>query len=260
MNFCGSCGNFIEIHDNFCGKCGTKIERKKDYYDEVKHSINGILVALVSKIAKVDGRICEAEADYISNLVTHLPHQNIKIVNIRDIYKRIMNNEKDNVSNINLLCHELISLNITESEKRNLVGILLELAYINSKYDEAEENLIVAIVHNLELDFKTYQNIKSKFAKTDSNNYNQSKNENTSNKKSNSFNGSISLSEAFVIFELDQNASDKEIKDKYRQLAKKYHYDSMVSKDLPKDILDFAEEKLKMINASYEVIKKYKGM
>ena len=37
-------------------------------------------------------------------------------------------------------------------------------------------------------------------------------------------------------------------------------YDSIVSKDLPKDLIDFAEEKLKMINSAYEKVKKYKGI
>ena len=37
-------------------------------------------------------------------------------------------------------------------------------------------------------------------------------------------------------------------------------YDSIVSKDLSKNLIDFAEEKLRIINLAYEKVKKYKGI
>ncbi len=40
------------------------------------------------------------------------------------------------------------------------------------------------------------------------------------------------------------------IKNNYRKLVKQYHYDSMASRDLPQDILEFAEEKAKVINSA----------
>lgn len=66
----------------------------------------------------------------------------------------------------------------------------MELAHIDSTYDEDEENFIVKIVHYLDLDFKIYQNIKNKYSKSESNN-NESNEKKQSNK--NSFNGKLSL-------------------------------------------------------------------
>lgn len=265
MNYCGECGNLIKDNYNFCGNCGTKITKKEDNrYDEILCSINGILVALVSKIAKTDGRVCEEEASYISTLINQISKYETDIPNTKEIYKQIINNEKDDFSNINTLCQKLIEINITEKEIFFIIEILLELAHADSSYDENEENIIVKIVHNLNLDFKIYQNIKNKYTKSESNN-NQSKEENTTNdnnfnKNSNAFNGTLSIKEAFEVLESNETDTNKVIKDKYRRLAKQYHYDSIVSKDLPKDLIDFAEEKLKIINSAYEKVKKYKGI
>jgi hypothetical protein len=46
------------------------------------------------------------------------------------------------------------------------------------------------------------------------------------------------------------------IKKNYRRLIKEFHYDSIASKGLPKDMLKFAEEKTKELNEAYDAIKK----
>ena len=46
------------------------------------------------------------------------------------------------------------------------------------------------------------------------------------------------------------------IKKNYRELIKEYHYDSIASKDLPEDMVEFAEEKTKELNEAYAAIKK----
>lgn len=260
MSYCGECGSLIRDNYNFCGNCGVKIVKNEiDYYKEILNSFDGILIAMLAKLSKIDGRICSAESEYISKLLTLLiatsKYQNLP--NIRDIYKKILNNEKNNVDNIYILCEKLKQLAIPEKDKIFVIEILLELAHIDSTYDEDEENFIVKIVHYLDLDFKIYQNIKNKYSKSESNN-NESNEENTTNK--NNFNGFLSIKEAFEVLESNETDSNKVIKDNYRRLAKQYHYDSIVSKDLPKDIIDFAEEKLKIINSAYEKIKKYKGI
>jgi len=40
---------------------------------------------------------------------------------------------------------------------------------------------------------------------------------------------------------------------------KEHHYDSLVSKGLPKDMLEFSEEKTKRLNEAYAAIKEARG-
>lgn len=49
------------------------------------------------------------------------------------------------------------------------------------------------------------------------------------------------------------------IKKNYRRLMKEHHYDSLVSKGLPKEMLEFSQEKTKRLNEAYAAIKELRG-
>lgn len=77
--YCGECGYYLSPKDIFCGNCGNKSEQNtyqnqtnQNYsnedlefetnYQKVLYSYHGLSIALLSKLAKVDGRVCENEA------------------------------------------------------------------------------------------------------------------------------------------------------------------------------------------------------
>jgi len=49
------------------------------------------------------------------------------------------------------------------------------------------------------------------------------------------------------------------IKKNYRRLVKEYHYDSIASKDLPEDMIKFAQKKTQDLNEAYNAIKEARG-
>lgn len=61
--------------------------------------------------------------------------------------------------------------------------------------------------------------------------------------------------------ELECSSSDSfdVVKKNYRRLMKEHHYDSLVSKGLPEDMLKFSEEKTKRLNEAYAAIKEVHG-
>ncbi|MEA1982647.1 MAG: molecular chaperone DnaJ [Campylobacterota bacterium] len=61
--------------------------------------------------------------------------------------------------------------------------------------------------------------------------------------------------------ELECSPSDdfSVVKKNYRRLMKEHHYDSLASKGLPKEMLEFSEEKTKRLNEAYGAIKEMKG-
>ncbi|QOY53783.1 DnaJ domain-containing protein [Candidatus Sulfurimonas marisnigri] len=67
------------------------------------------------------------------------------------------------------------------------------------------------------------------------------------------------LDKYYKILESQKTDSFDVIKANYRRLMKEYHYDSLVSKDLSKDMLKFAEEKTQSINEAYAAIKDARG-
>lgn len=65
-----------------------------------------------------------------------------------------------------------------------------------------------------------------------------------------------SILQYYEVLQCSVDSSMEMIKKNYRMLIRQYHYDTLVSKDLPKDMLEYAENKAKLINEAYEILKK----
>lgn len=63
----------------------------------------------------------------------------------------------------------------------------------------------------------------------------------------------------YEILGLAANASDDEIKARYRELVKMHHPDALISKGVPKEFLIAAERRLAAITGAYEAIEKERG-
>lgn len=67
-----------------------------------------------------------------------------------------------------------------------------------------------------------------------------------------------SIRDAYTILEIDRNATDAEVKQAYREMAKKYHPDRVITQD--EAIKKGAEEKFKQVQQAYEQILKERGL
>lgn len=245
---CNKCNTTNSCDDKFCTNCGNKLDNiNSKLYAEVLNSVDGIVVALLSKIAKADGRISQEEADYLSSVFDTLAEKRDDRLQAKKIYKEILKQEKDLTNNIDEYCDKLSYTNAPKELKIEIVKIFMELAYIDGTYDKNEENIIVKIVHHLDLDFSIYQNIKNTFE--------PNKNDNTNSNSTTN----LTLDECYSVLESNKSDSLEVVKKNYRRLVKQYHYDSMAAKNLPPDMLKFAEEKTKTLNEAYEKIKKSRG-
>ncbi|MCK9229764.1 MAG: co-chaperone DjlA [Syntrophales bacterium] len=65
----------------------------------------------------------------------------------------------------------------------------------------------------------------------------------------------ISLNDAYGVLGLPKNVSDEDLKKTYRRLIMQYHPDTLVSKGLPEEMMNFASEKTRTIKAAYDVIR-----
>lgn len=63
------------------------------------------------------------------------------------------------------------------------------------------------------------------------------------------------LSKYYEVLESKPTDGMDVIKKNYRRLIREYHYDSIASKDLPEDMVKFAEQKTKELNEAYSTIK-----
>jgi DnaJ like chaperone protein len=63
------------------------------------------------------------------------------------------------------------------------------------------------------------------------------------------------LSEAYQMLGVSSSASDPEVKKAYRRLMNQHHPDKLVSKGLPEEMIQLANEKTQKIKAAYELVK-----
>lgn len=92
--------------------------------------------------------------------------------------------------------------------------------------------------------------------------YNSYSNYSNSNYSGGAYQQTSSVSKMASYYEeLESKESDDfaTIKKNYRRLMKEHHYDSLVSKGLPKDMLEFSEAKTKRLNEAYAAIKEVRG-
>jgi len=77
--------------------------------------------------------------------------------------------------------------------------------------------------------------------------------ERNNNKETTNYN---STSKYYEILQCDIHSNFETIKSNYRKLIRQYHYDTLVSKNLPDDMLEYAQNRAKSINEAYEKLKK----
>jgi DnaJ like chaperone protein len=65
---------------------------------------------------------------------------------------------------------------------------------------------------------------------------------------------------AYSVLGLASDASDEELKHRYRTLVKEYHPDRIASKGLPEEFTRFAQDKFREIQDAYEMIKKDRNL
>ncbi len=235
---CENCGKNIKCDDEFCIYCGAKNTHKAAYMDtntkqdnfdytppkednihynyyDVYDDLDGIIVALMAKVAKSNGVISSDEASFISQRYLELAKLTNKSDKVIDIYEEIFNREKDKIDNLKELAQKLRDLD--DAPKAYVLKILEELTSIDG-------------------DTKILDEIKQYMA------YNEPVN-----------------NDYYAILNSKPTDDFETIKKNYRELVKQYHYDKLASANLPKDLLDYAQERLKQINEAYDAIKNLKG-
>ena len=82
--------------------------------------------------------------------------------------------------------------------------------------------------------------------------------ENTYYEEENNYKETTTYSGTTKYYEILECSIDSDfdiIRKNYRKLIRAYHYDTLISKDLPDDMLEYAQKRAKLINEAYETLK-----
>ena len=221
--------------------------KTKDIFegDLLQHEA-GLLVALMAKVSKADGKVCELEAEVLKHTFNDISSHFENHEEIRGKLKTLYENEKHSFDNLIDICNKLYNLTKHEYHKRvKIMEYLLNLAFIDKDFSPTEKMITEDIANALKIKIEDFNNLINTFEAF----YAQQ----ASNK-------AISLEKAYEILESNPSDDAATLKKNYRSLVKKHHPDIISGQGATQNIIDEATKKLQEINEAYELIKKDKGL
>ncbi len=185
------------------------------------------LLSLCSIIIKADGTVNQRELDYVRQyfVATYGKERaNAIFRTFNDVIK------KREVS-AQHICQYLNQR--TRYEVRlQLVHFLFGIAHADGQVSQGEYDKLKELAGYFRIGSQDFESIKAMFFKD--------------------------ADQAYTILEIEKGATDDEVKKAYRQMAKKYHPDRVVTQN--EAIKKGAEEKFKEVQKAYETIQKERGI
>ena len=221
--------------------------KRKDRFDgDLLHHEAGLLVALMAKVSKADGKVCELEAEVLKHTFNDISSHFENSEEIREKLKKLYDIEKNSFDNLIDICNKLYNLTKHEYHKRvKIMEYLLNLAFIDKELSNTEKMITEDISNALKIKIEDFNNLINTFETF----YAQQ----ASNK-------AISLEKAYEILESNPADDAATLKKNYRSLVKKHHPDIISGQGAAQNIIDEATKKLQEINEAYEIIKKQRGI
>ena len=184
------------------------------------------LLVLFAKVMKADGKLLKSELNYVKQFLSK-QFNSSQTQDFMILFKDILEQDyplKD-------VCKQ-IQKSMDHSSRIELIHVLFGLSKADGHIDTSELNAILTISNYLNVNKKDFESIKAMFFEDPSSSY--------------------------KVLEIEELATDNEIKKAYRKMANKYHPDKVTH--LGNEIKKIAEDKFKAVNAAYSLIKKDRGI
>ena len=233
---CPYCGKHVQpLSDGHCPVCGNDLSRTGSAQLQSEMDRQFLfyvtLTSLAAKMAKADGVVTKQEINIFDQFVKNelkLSTEERKIV--AQIFNKAKNSPEDPMSFARQF-REMIGYQ--PEVLQTMVHLLFRIAVADGYYHPAEEKFIRQVAEIFGLSHTEFEQIRALFVKVNH--------------------------KAYQILGLTPEASVQEIKTAYKKLVNQYHPDRLMSKGIPEDFIQLANEKMIEINAAYEQIRKERG-
>jgi DnaJ like chaperone protein len=218
------------------------LNRVQKLRGSLKEHEAGLLVALMAKVAKADGRVSELEAELLSHTFTDISKVFENPNEIREELKKIYNLEKESFENTIVVAKKYLNLTKRFYIKRlKIMEYLLNLAFIDGEFSKEERMITEDIANALEIKKADFELLVRQFEQFYANKKQQE---------------GMSLQKAYETLGLSEGVDFATVKKEYRRLVRKNHPDILMGQGKEQSIIDEATKKLQEINEAYELIKK----
>ena len=184
------------------------------------------LLVLFGAVMKADNQLLKSELDYVKQFLSKQFSRN-QVQDFMTLFKDIVKQDYS----LRDVCRQIVR-SMDHPSRLELIHILFGLSKADGHVHKDEVKVIKTIARYLNVNDNDFNSIEAMF-----------------------FRDSFS---DYIILEIDNSASDHEVKKAYRKMATKYHPDKV--SHLGEDLKHLAEEKFKSVNEAYQNIKKERGM
>ncbi|WP_180365298.1 ankyrin repeat domain-containing protein [Candidatus Synechococcus spongiarum] len=200
------------------------------------------LFTALGYLAKVDGKICSQEIEFVTSLMDEMklaPERRRQAENLFRLGKQKLDVDLDN-----LMTDLQNSCNANPELLNVFVMSLVQFAYSDKDFSRQEKLSIGRIAAQLNLSQADIDSIEAAVRT-----------------QFRPMNASLDLQEAYKIIGISPatTASNDEIKKVYRNLMKLYHPDTFKSKNLSEDMLRLFEKRTQVFTIAYEKIRKVRS-
>jgi DnaJ like chaperone protein len=199
--------------------------------DEANIAFFVSVFSMLAKMAKADGRVSRAEIESVESFMTNQLHLDIQGRNFAiNIFRSAVNSPEPFENFARQFYYrfrhdpELLEM---------IVDILMRVGYADGDITSAEEELAYSASRMFGISQSSFEYIKSRYARFKRRSYS--------------------------VLGVDENASDAEIKSRYRKLVHEYHPDKLAAKGVPEEFGRYARERFDEIQAAYEEVRKERG-
>ena len=224
-------GNWVEEKVNGLKKSGSAQGREQSANRDELATL-GALAAMLSKLAKADGRITEDEVRYCEQVFDRLGLRGEK----REYCIRVFRAAKNDGHSIYDYAASFASAQPNASVREVVYGILWDLACADGVVSPEELNILRLIVQYLRLSSSIFDWESER-------------------------RGVSGMDEPqhridpYDVLGCSRNASDEEVKRAYREKAKQLHPDALRAQGLSEELIAKANDQMARVNAAWNEIK-----
>jgi DnaJ like chaperone protein len=212
------------------------------------------LFSVMGHIAKVDGKVTDAEIRMASHLMDTMGLKGDMRAEAQQAFREGKAADfplKQTITEFAKSCHGRRDI------LQVYIEILIQAAYVDGKLDKAEIGILEKVAQYSGFAHNDLLYLISAFEAEIRFRQNQQQGQNRQSNKA--YSGADSLADAYRILGVSVSDDDKTVKKAYRKLMGEHHPDKLVSKGLPEQALELAKNKAQDIQAAYELIKQKRG-
>ncbi len=184
--------------------------------------------SMLAKVAKIDGRVSEAEIAAIEKFMDHDLNLDVKS---KRLAINIFNAAISSDQTFQAFAHQFYNhFRYHPQLLHTMIDILVRVSVADGHINTSEEKLILDAVGIFNFSNTEYMNLRAQYLQTNDKYY--------------------------AVLGCDHDYSMEQIKKQYRKLVFEYHPDKIASKGLPVEFTKLANDKFREIQEAYDAIKK----